>query len=350
MKLRNLLSVLLLVLLTGTSAFGQESLLGKLQDEIRELAARAGPAVVKVSAERELSLPGPLPEAFGGDAREALLKKSLSVGTGFLAFGEGLVLTTHQNVDGVSSVRVTLSDGRMREGTVVGSDPFFKIGIVRIEPVDGVKPLEFSREADPCPGSLAVLVGNTFGASANLSLSILAGSGKRTHPFDPYDNYVVMNSPVLPGDAGGPLLGPGGKVLGMAVGTFSGGAMQVVMTGSGQRVQVRGLSAPNVGIGLAVPASDLKFAVREILKHGRVREGLLGVRFREGTLEVANVRAMTPAAQAGVSPGDVVLSMNEAPLRTDREFGFRLRRVSVGANFRLLVRRGEERVPLTCKL
>jgi serine protease Do len=349
-RLRSLLIGSLLVLLTGLPAFGQDSLLGKLQDEIRDLARQAGPAIVKVTAERELRLPRHLLERMQEFGNAAHLQKSVMVGTGFLVSESGLVLTTHRMAEGTEVVNVTLADGTEREGSVVGSDPFFKVALIRIDPVEGVTPLTLAADCELPTGSLGVFVGNSFGISTSMSLGIVTGTGKRTSPMDPYDNYVVMNSPILPGDAGGPVLGPGGFVVGMAVANYAGGAMQVVTTGMGRNVSISGLTPPSAGMGLVVPAADLAFAVREIEGHGRVREGILGVSVGIGTLVVNRVRPETPAAAAGLTAGDVLETLEDRPLRNDAEFGFRLRRMSVGVQFRLVVRREGEQVKLTCGL
>ncbi len=350
MRLSSILLTLILLMAACLPAFGQDSLLGRLQDEIRDLARSAGPAVVKVTAERELRLPKHLLSRMRDEIPEGYLKKSVIVGTGFLVSESGLILTTSRMAEGADVVNVTLADGTELRGAVVGSDSFFKIAVVRIDPAQGVKPLVLATDSELPPGSLGLFVGNSLGMSTNMSLGIVTGTGKRASPMDPYDNYVVMNTPILPGNAGGPVLGPGGKVVGMAVGNFSGGAMRVVTTGTGRNVSIRGLTSLSSGMGLVVPAADLAFALKEIEAHGRVREGLLGVSVRDGSLEVTRVRPLTPAAAAGITAGDVLVSLEDRPLRSDAEFGFRLRRIAVGIEFRLVVRRGEESVPLTCGL
>jgi len=350
MRLRSILLTLVLLMAAGLPAFGQDSLLGRLQDEIRDLARNAGPAVVKVTAERELRLPKHLLSRMRAEFPEGYLKKSVIVGTGFLVSESGLILTTSRMAEGADVVNVTLADGTERKGVVVGSDRFFRIAVVRIGSVEGIKPLALATDAELPTGSLGLFVGNSLGISTNMSLGIVTGTGRRASPMDPYDNYTVMNTPILPGDAGGPVLGPGGKVVGMAVGNFSGGTMQVVTTGTGRNVSIRGLTSLSAGMGIVVPADDLAFALKEIEAHGRVREGLLGVSVRDGSLEVTGVRPQTPAAAAGITAGDVLVSLEDRPLKSDAEFGFRLRRIAVGIEFSLVVRRGENSVPLTCGL
>ncbi len=350
MRLRSLLLGSLLLLAPGLPVFAQDSLLGRLQDEIRGLAGQAGPAVVKVTAERELRLPRHLMEQMRDSISAGHLRKSVIVGTGFLISETGLVLTTHRIAEGTDVVRITLSDGSERAGTVVGSDSFFKLAVIRIQPVEGVTPLALAADSGLPTGSLGVFVGNSFGISTSMTLGIVTGTGKRASPRDPYDNYTVMNTPILPGDAGGPVLGPDGLVVGMAVANYSGGAMQLVTTGAGKNVSIRGLASPSAGMGLVVPAEDLAFAMKEIVEFGRVREGLLGVSVRIGTLEVSRVRPLTPAAAAGITAGDIVVSLDDRPLRDDADLGFRLRRLPVGTTFRLEVRREGEQLKLTCGL
>lgn len=345
--------LLILTVLIGLSsgvARAEESVLGKLQDEIRGIARRAGPAIVKITAGR----PVRLNLAEGGSdspSRRRILRLASTVGTGFLISEAGHILTTDRLVAGSSGVRVYFPGGPIREATVLGTDSFFKVALLKVEPVEGVVPLEFAEETENPIGSLGVLVGNSFGVSTNLSLSILTGARKSIGMFDAYDNYLVVNTPILPGNTGGPLLDPEGKVIGMGIAAYLGGATHISVAGKGGPV-VAGLPGltGSAGMGLVVPAEDLRHAVDEIESYGRVRSGRLGVTVKPATLEVIEVLPGTPASKAGLQIGDVFASIAGRRIHDDAQFRFALRRLVVGKRLSVGVRRGEDEITVSCTL
>ncbi len=345
---------LAVVLLGGPALAEEEGALARLDREIRDLMARAGPAVVRVAAERPLA--DQLPEAIRARIEElraqGFFSDGAAVGTGFLVSAEGTVLTDARIVSGASRVRVRFSDGQDREAVVLGSDPFFQVGVLRVKPPEGAAPLALAEGGPPPVGALGVFVGNSWGISANLSLGLVTGN-RRTPGPDPsaYDNYVVMNATVLPGDNGGPLLAPDGTVLGMGVDSYSGGAVRIVapLPGAGGEFGIRPLSSPG-GMGLVVPAADLRYALSEIERYGRVRSARIGIRVTPGEVRVRQVLDDTPAAAAGLVAGDLLTSFDGQAVATDTDFRYLIRRTPVGRSVTLLVRRGEGEVRLNVDL
>ncbi|MHC4473843.1 MAG: S1C family serine protease, partial [Planctomycetota bacterium] len=303
-------------------ARAEESLLARLEKEVRTLAERTGPAVVKVTGAMRASFVGhDLPNFL-----DALLERSGTVGTGFVVSKDGLVVTTHRVARRAETARIEFSNGIVRDGQVLGSDPFFQVALVRVEPVEGIEPLTLSTAENLPDGSLGVFVGNSFG-TRNISLGVVARAGRQPG-VGGYDNYLVMNAPIHPGDEGGPLVGPEGEVVAMGAGRHSGAAV-VTMGAGGGSVRLKGLGG-SPGIGLLVPSADLRFAIHEIEEHGRVRHGKLGVHLRPGALEISEVRPDTPAEKSGLKRGDVILRVNDRKLVTDADLRFTLRRISVG--------------------
>jgi S1-C subfamily serine protease len=310
--------------------------------------------VVRVAAERPLA--DQLPEAIRARIEElraqGFFPDGAAVGTGFLVSAEGTVLTDARIVSGASRVRVRFSDGQDREAVVIGSDPFFQVGVLKVKPPEGVAPLALAGSDPPPVGALGVFVGNSWGISANLSLGLVTGN-RRTPGPDPmaYDNYVVMNATVLPGDNGGPLLAPDGTVLGMGVDSYSAGTVKFVapLPGGGGEFGIRPLSSPG-GMGLVVPAADLRYALSEIERYGRVRSARIGIRVLPGEVRVRQVLDGTPAAAAGLAAGDLLTSFDGQAVATDVDFRYLLRRTPVGRSVAVLVRRGEGEIPLTVDL
>ena len=351
MKSIGILVSLALTVLALVPAEAGDGVLEKLQDEVRALVARASPAIVRVTAERALTraeFPGSVKDLPGLDL-DALLAQSSSVATGFLMDRSGLILTTQRVGEAADRIRVDFPGGAIREGEVVGYDHYFQVGLVRVDPPEGVEPLLLSDEEAVPVGSLVVFVGNSFGGSPNLSLSIVSGSGKQAAPGEgAYDNFLVMNTPVMPGDAGGPFLDSRGRVVGMAVG-LHGGSIQIVGSGGPGRFRLQSMT-DMTGRGLAIPAADLAFAVEQIRDHGRVPASWMGVRVKAGTVEVGEIVPGSPAEVAGIQVGDVLMTLCGKPVTDSRQLLFRLLRAPVGRPAPITFLRGEERMERECVL
>lgn len=342
-----------LLLFAGPARAG-ESVMQGLEREIRDIVDRAGPAVVKVTAVNMVPLvrrsPKGADEGAEGSEESASdrtagppLVRTSRVGTGFLVSADGLVLTTEDVVAaGAKTATVWFPNGEVRSADVLGRDDFFRVAVLKIDSPPAVEPLVLAGDERPGVASLGVFVGSCRGASRDIALGIVTGVRCPGHPFDRFDNYVAVNTSIHPGDAGGVFLDREGRVVGMGVGAH-GPAFTVVRTRGGG---IRGLPG-TMDPGLLVPAADLRYAMDEIRRHGRVRRGILGIMMQTKTLKIEQVRPDSPAAAAGVMAGDVVVAVGDDPVDTAAEFSFRLRRSPVGDPLPLTVRREGTEVRLT---
>jgi len=343
MTARKLIITSLVLLGLAAALHAEESVLERLDKEIRALAGGASPAVVKVSVERELRLPPGMGE------KAEFLSKGSRVGTGFLISERGLVITTQRLADGAAEASVEFPDGVRRQGEVLGSCPFFNVAVVKIEPVEGVKPLVLLDDSDPAFASLTIFLGYSYGVSKNTSLGLVTDTRVSGLPFGRFDNYVTINSRQNPGDTGGPFLDIRGRVIGMAVTAQPGVVGMVGFTAKGRTGVIQGFPGAS-GPAYAVPASDLAFAVREIEAHGRVRSGRLGVTVLRQNLVVKEVLPDTPAAKAGFELGDTLLRIDDAAIRDVRDFSWILRRMPVDREFAVTVQRKDEEKTLRLAL
>jgi S1-C subfamily serine protease len=334
MRILSTLTLGLAFLVLASPLFAGESVLERLDEEIRGLAKKAAPAVVKVSVEREFELP----DGIGSDRH--FVSKGTRVGTGFLVSNRGLIVTTERLAEGASSAHVEFPDGVIRQGEILGSDRFFKIAVVKVEPVEGLEPLRLADESEPGFGALTIFLGYSYGRSRSISLGLVTGTRVTGVPFDRFDNFLTVNARQNPGDTGGPFLDRKGRVIGMSV-TGRANVVSVVGMGTKDGGLIQGFPGIS-GPAYAVPAADLAFAVEEIEAHGRVRIGRLGVNVLRKSLEVKDVHLDTPAERAGIRPGDVVLALNDAPVRRMEDFLWILRRTPVGREFSVKLRRAEE--------
>jgi serine protease Do len=332
--MRRLVAMLVILLGIASAVRAGESVLEALDREVRELAAKAATAVVRVSVEREIELPGP------AEATQPFIRKVSRIGTGFVVDHDGHVLTTHQLAEGAEGAKVRFADGEEREARILGADPYFKVAVLKVEPHARTVPLVLREDDRPAFATLTVFLGQSFGGNKSIGLGLVTGSRRSGLPFDRFDNYVTVNATVNPGDTGGPFLDAKGRVIGMAVEARA-GVVSFVGPSGAKGGMIRGFPGTG-GPAYAIPATDLKFAMDEIKAHGRVRTGRLGVLVWSRSLEVRTVHPETPAAKAGLEPKDRILSLNGRTVTNGRELSYVLHRTVVGRELRIRYRRGEE--------
>jgi serine protease Do len=203
-------------------------------------------------------------------------------------------------VDGAQTIEVTLSDGRTLTGKVVGSDPETDLALIKVE-ASGLPTLPLGRSSELKVGEPVMAIGNPFGLDHTVTVGIISGTG-RVIGAGRYDDFLQTDAAINPGNSGGPLINTRGQVIGIA--------SAIVSQGGGFQ-----------GVGFAIPMDLAQPIVKQLRAEGRVSRGWLGVSIqpitpdlarsfgltaREGAL-VASVSEGSPAEQAGVKPGDVIV-------------------------------------------
>jgi serine protease Do len=275
-----------------------------LNRERRALVKSVIPSVVavktskKVGIRREYGL-DPFDFFFGGPRRsrnprdEALVQNSL--GSGVIVTKEGHIITNTHVVDQVDEIEVQLSDGRTTKARLVGADEQLDLAVLKID-VPGVQPLTLADSDTVQPGDSVLAIGNPFGLQETVTDGIISWKGQPNSTD--FRGYLLQtNAAINPGNSGGPLINVRGEIVGINE--------QIVSSSGGSQ-----------GIGFAIPSNTVRTALESLLKQGRIIRGYLGIQTRalqpdETTSDadgvpVADVMPGSPAAQAGVQPGDVI--------------------------------------------
>ena len=240
--------------------------------------------------------PAPPSDERGGPDR-------MGQGTGVIASADGLVVTNNHVIAGADEVKVVLHDGREAMGTIVGADPDTDLAVLRIEASDLV-PAKFGDSEESQVGDWVIALGSPFGLSQTVTAGIVSALGREGVGLARFENYIQTDAAINPGNSGGPLANIHGEVVGIntAISSAAGG---------------------NDGVGFAIPSRMVGRIVNDLVDDGTVERGWLGVNIqpldpdlaatfghdaRSGVL-VAGVVEGTPASDAGLRPGDIILDI-----------------------------------------
>jgi serine protease DegQ len=274
-----------------------------------EAARRAIPAVVNISATREVKRRNPLLEdpsfqRFFGERFSMPNETQLSLGSGVIVSREGYILTNDHVVEGVSDIKVTLSDGRTVPGKIVGTDPDTDLAVVRVA-ATGLTPITFGLSEQARVGDIVLAIGDPFSVGQTVTMGIISAVGRELGPSTPFSNFIQTDAAINPGNSGGALVDTNGNLIGVNTLIFS-------------------RSGGYQGIGFAIPVSLAKRVMEQIIETGTVTRGWFGVEVADITPELAEslglkgtqgaiigaIERGSPAERSGMRLGDVIVAVN----------------------------------------
>lgn len=291
----------------------------------RSVAKQVSPAVVFIKVEKEVapSSMGNNPfegSPFGGDEffrrffgqipqqrspHKTQKHRSMGQGSGFIISADGYIMTNNHVVGDADKVSVQLLDGREYDAKIIGTDPPSDVALIKIDADEKLPFLSLGNSDQVEVGDWVLAFGNPFGLSHTLTAGIVSAKGRSGIGLNDFENFIQTDAAINPGNSGGPLVNLDAEVIGMnsAIFTRSGGYM---------------------GIGFAIPINMAENVYQQLVKHGSVTRGRLGVLIqdlnkdlaesfdidqREGIL-IAQVMEDSPAEKAGFKQGDIVLKLN----------------------------------------
>ncbi len=227
--------------------------------------------------------------------------KAHFLGSGFIISSNGYILTNYHVVKNATDINVTLNTNEIYKAKIIGYDPEVDIALLKINPKRPLPTLELGDSNKMQIGQWVLAVGNPFGLSGTVTSGIISAKG-RVIGEGPFDHFIQTDAAINPGNSGGPLVNMDGKVIGM----------NTAIIASGQ------------GIGFAIPSDTIKDELSYLMKGEVPKRGWLGVGIQLLTPEVADLLKLkslngavvnevfknSPAAKAGIEPGDVIVSMN----------------------------------------
>jgi S1-C subfamily serine protease len=263
--------------------------------------------------------------------------------------GNGIVLTNTHVIDGADRVTVVLKDGRRFEGEVLGQDPITDVAVVKIEATDlPTVPLGNSDQLQP--GEWAIAIGNPLGLDNTVTAGIISATGRSSSEIGVSDRrvgFIQTDAAINPGNSGGPLLNERGEVIGMNTAIINGAQ----------------------GLGFAVPINTARNIADQLITTGRAEHPYLGVRMitltpeardqlnndprisftveEEQGILIADVAANSPAAQAGLRAGDVIVRLGDRAVEDARGVQEVVEASRIGESLPIEIRRNGENITLS---
>jgi len=262
---------------------------------------------------------------------------SQSLGSGVIVDAEqGYVLTNNHVIEGADDIAVTLKDGRSMDATLIGTDPETDLAVIRI-PAEGLQELPLADSEHLQVGDFVVAVGNPFGLGQTVTSGIVSALGRAGLRGLEFQNFIQTDASINPGNSGGALINLRGELIGInsAIFTPSGG---------------------NVGIGFAIPSSMARYVMSQLVEFGEVRRGTLGLVVQDlsgdlaGAFGVSNGQGVlvaevlegSAAEEAGLQPGDVIMTVRGRVVSSAQAFMNAEGQVPVGETVRVGYFRDEE--------
>jgi serine protease DegQ len=268
----------------------------------------AAPAVVNIfttKAVRTARHPfaeDPLFRRFFGELFEGEPRRTASLGSGVIVSDRGFVVTNNHVVEAADEIEVALADGKKLRAKIVGTDPDTDLAVLRIEGAN-LPAISFGQSDVLKVGDVVLAIGNPFGVGQTVTMGIVSALGRSNLDINTFENFIQTDAAINPGNSGGALIDNSGLLIGIntAIYSRSGGSM-----------------------GFAIPVSTARNVIDQIIAHGSVTRGWIGIEAQEVTREVAdsfklpstrgaliaNVVRGGPAERGGVRAGDVLLAVD----------------------------------------
>ncbi|PID44577.1 MAG: serine endoprotease DegQ [Gammaproteobacteria bacterium] len=259
-------------------------------------------------------------------------RRTQSAGSGVIVnAAEGLILTNHHVIDGADEIEVTLQDGRTLAARLLGSDKQVDIALLQIK-AERLSEVKWVDSSSLSVGDFVVAIGNPFGLGQTVTSGIVSALGRSGLGIYGYEDFIQTDASINPGNSGGALVNLKGELIGIN--------SAIIAPAGG-----------NVGIGFAIPAEIAHNVMLQLQKFGAVRRGQLGVIFQDLTADLSDALGLpikdgalvvkvapgTPAAEAGIHQGDVVVSVDGRKIRHSIDFHNRIGLTPVGSKMELTV-------------
>ena len=272
----------------------------------------------------------------GPDSRSEFRRPGL--GSGVIIDKRGLVLTNFHVVKGADEILIRLYDKREYRGQILGTDPKTDLAVVKFQPDHEITVASLGNSDALRVGEWAIAIGNPFGLDQTVTVGVISATGRSDVGIATYENFIQTDASINPGNSGGPLVNLKGQVIGV----------NTAIVAAGQ------------GIGFAIPINMVKRVVDQLVDKGKVVRGWLGVALQPLSPDLAQSLGLagtngavvgstitgSPAAQAGLQQGDVIVAYDNTPVDDYRHVQRLVAETRVGKSVTLQIVRKKQKMDL----
>ncbi|MGD8925903.1 MAG: Do family serine endopeptidase [Thioalkalispiraceae bacterium] len=276
-----------------------------------EAVKKAAPTVVNVYATKLVTerrspfFDDPLfRHFFGGDDHPTRQHRESSLGSGVILSEKGYVLTNNHVIADAAEIAIALHDGRTTSAKLFGADPESDLAVLKIE-LEDLPVVTLGRSDNLQVGDVVLAIGNPFGVGQTVTSGIISGLGRSSLGINTFENFIQTDAAINPGNSGGALVNTKGELIGINTAIYS-------------------QSGGSHGIGFAIPVNLARDVLTQLIEHGHVIRGWLGIKIQDITPKLAsafeldstdgvvitNIVINGPADKAGLDRGDIITHIN----------------------------------------
>lgn len=319
---------------------------GEKLPSLAPMLEKTSPAVVNIAIENRVRkaqnplLDDPFFRRFFNVPPQQRSRRARSAGSGVIVDAkQGYVLTNAHVVKSADTIEVTLTDGRELSAELVGMDKEVDLAVLKLADADDLSQVHIADSTDLRVGDFVVAIGNPFGLGQTVTSGIVSALGRTGLGIEGYENFIQTDASINPGNSGGALVNLKGQLVGI-------------------NTAILAPSGGNVGIGFAIPTEMAKNVMHQLIEHGEVRRGVLGVTIQNLTEELAEAFGVdrqkgvvvtqvlkdSAAEKANLKTGDVVIAVEGRPVNKVSDLRNKVGLTPVGETVRLtILRDGKKR-------
>ncbi len=260
-------------------------------------------------------------------------QREQSLGSGVIVTSDGTIVTNNHVIDGATEIKVELADKRDFTAKLVGTDPQSDVAVLKIN-ASGLPTLPIGDSAKLQVGDVVLAIGDPFGIGETATMGIVSATGRGMGgQIERFEDFIQTDAAINPGNSGGAMIDLHGNLVGINTAILSGG------------------SGGNQGIGFAIPINMAHNVMTQLVEHGKVIRGYLGLLPQDVSPEIAkefglseptgalvgSVEADKPAGRAGLKRGDIILKVNGQPVTSANDLRLRISQTSPGTSVDLTI-------------